>query len=208
MGELSEPVEIRGRILISGTGRAGTTFLVQLLTRLGLDTGFDPDRLELLPLARAGFEKAFVADCPPYIVKSPFACDVPEAMFANPAVRIEHVIIPVRRFAAAAASRVHVQEATTGQKDGKPVPGGLWGTRKAGDQEARLRFKFTRLIEILVHLDIPITFMMYPRLVRDPGYLYGKLRFLLGSIDLATFCAAFEAVAMTAWVHRFYDDDC
>ena len=30
----------RHHIIISGTGRAGTTFLVQLLTELGLDTGF------------------------------------------------------------------------------------------------------------------------------------------------------------------------
>ena len=36
-------------VVISGTGRAGTTFLVQLLTHLGLDTGFDPHTMEALP---------------------------------------------------------------------------------------------------------------------------------------------------------------
>ena len=49
----------RGRILISGTGRAGTTFLVQLLTELGLDTGYsDPERVAMTysEQARAGLE--------------------------------------------------------------------------------------------------------------------------------------------------------
>ena len=30
------------KLVITGTGRAGTTFLVQLLTELGLDTGYAP----------------------------------------------------------------------------------------------------------------------------------------------------------------------
>jgi len=30
------------KVIISGTGRAGTTFLVQLLTELGLETGYTP----------------------------------------------------------------------------------------------------------------------------------------------------------------------
>ena len=28
------------KVIITGTGRAGTTFLMQLLTAIGLDTGF------------------------------------------------------------------------------------------------------------------------------------------------------------------------
>jgi hypothetical protein len=34
-----------------GTGRAGTTFLVQLLIHTGLDTGFEVDTIDLSPIA-------------------------------------------------------------------------------------------------------------------------------------------------------------
>ena len=37
MQRLTEPVH---KVIITGTGRAGTTFLVQLLTEMGLDTGY------------------------------------------------------------------------------------------------------------------------------------------------------------------------
>jgi hypothetical protein len=37
-------IMMKRHILISGTGRAGTTFLVQLFTALGFDTGFDLNR--------------------------------------------------------------------------------------------------------------------------------------------------------------------
>jgi hypothetical protein len=37
-------------------------------------------------------------------------------------------------------------------------------------------------------------FLAYPRLVRDPDYLYAKLSFLLGDIDPASFRMAFDGI--------------
>ena len=193
-------------MVISGTGRAGTTFLVQLLTNLGLDTGFQADEIGVSPLARAGLELDLRAPTAPYIVKSPNICDWAEEALAS-SVRIEHAIIPVRQFEAAAASRAHVQETTTGSRDGKTVWGGLWATDKADDQLRVLREKFTRLIEVLVRHDIPITFLFYPRLVRDADYLYSKLQFLMGTIDQKTFRAAFDALVRPDWIHQFNPED-
>ena len=62
----------RTHVVISGTGRARTTFPIQLLIHLGLDTGFDVNAIELFPIARAGFEKDIRDAKAPYIVKSPF----------------------------------------------------------------------------------------------------------------------------------------
>jgi hypothetical protein len=198
---------MRSHVVISGTGRAGTTFLVQLLTHLGLNTGFDVNSMELYPMARAGLETDIRDAGAPYVVKDPLLCDFLEEVLAS-SVRIEHAIIPVRRFDAAAASRAHVQKLVTGNADGKdPVKGGLWDTDKADDQVALLRVKFTRLIEALVRHDIPITFVGYPRLIRDPDYLYAKLGFLLGDIDLALFRAVFARTARPEWVHQFTADD-
>ena len=211
----------RSHVIISGTGRAGTTFLVQLLTHLGLDTGFDRDTMEVLPkardarlgpmdlfpMARAGHEMDIRHAQAPYIVKTPSLCDLAGEVLAS-SVRIEHAIIPVRQFDAAAASRAHVQTLTTGNADGEEkVSGGLWDTAEAHHQADVLRQKFTTLIEMLVRHDIPITFLSYPRLVRDPDYLYAKLRFLLGDIDLGSFRAGFNKIVRPEWVHKFTEDD-
>src|SRR5205807_1420934 len=103
----------RRHVIVSGTGRAGTTFLIQLFTHLGLDTGFDVHDLEVDPRARAGLERDIRDTNAPYIVKSPFYCDVIDEMLAS-SVRIAHAIVPVRQFDAAAASRAYVQRLTTG----------------------------------------------------------------------------------------------
>jgi hypothetical protein len=212
---------VRSHVIISGTGRAGTTFLVQLLTHLGLDTGFDSNTMEVLPrargarmgpmdifpMARAGLEMNIHAAAAPYIVKTPFLCDSVEQALAS-SIRIEHAIIPVRQFDAAAASRAHVQEQTTGSADRtRKVPGGLWDADKASDQADVLRLKFARLIEVLTRHEIPITFLAYPRLVRDPDYLYAKLNFLLGNVAPATFRMAFDRVVRPEWVHQFTEGD-
>jgi len=64
---------LRRHVVISGTGRAGTTFLVALLTNLGFDTGFPEKEIERLKseTARAGLEHYIREEGSPYIIKSP-----------------------------------------------------------------------------------------------------------------------------------------
>jgi hypothetical protein len=80
----------RRHLLIAGTGRAGTSFLVRFLTELGLEThisrfGENPwDQtaqagLEDLPVA-AGLENL------PHVFKTPWAYQFIEQMLADPAV--------------------------------------------------------------------------------------------------------------------------
>lgn len=196
---------MRKHVIITGTGRAGTTFLVALFTHLGLDTGFDPTDLKLHPLSRAGLERGIWEENAPYIVKSPVVCDMPEHLF-GPA--IEHVIIPFRGFEEAAESRIHVHELATGRREGGVTyPGGLWDTERAADQANVLRLKFARLLEMLVRYEIPMTFLLYPRLARDPDYLYAKLGFLLSGIDPDHFRATFGKVVKPEWINVFGDAD-
>lgn len=193
--------------MISGTGRAGTTFLVTLLTHLGLDTGFGIEDTAVPAIARAGLERDIRAADAPHIVKSPYFCDFADEILALP-IRIEHAIIPVRLFDAAAASRAHVQKLATGAADGETsVCGGLWDTDQEHKQVGVLRLKFTKLIEALVRHDIPMTFLWYPRLVRDPDYLFAKLKFLLDPIDRTAFRAVFDGIVRPEWTHQFTDSD-
>ena len=76
-------MEYRKHIVITGTGRAGTSFLVELLTNLGLDTGYRSEELNKFKysLGRAGFENDIRKENNPYIVKDPVFCDYAEEVF-------------------------------------------------------------------------------------------------------------------------------
>jgi hypothetical protein len=57
----------RKHLIISGTGRSGTTFLVQLYTALGLDTGFTDATAGVNRHCQAGLEWGPApAGCPLY----------------------------------------------------------------------------------------------------------------------------------------------
>ena len=123
--------EEKDRIYVTGTGRAGTTFLIQFLTELGLDTGFQNARRKQVaysPEARAGMEWDIYDHDAPTIVKSPFLCDHVDDLLAA-GFKFRHVIVPIRDIASAAASRRLVQLETTGKTDGDSVVGGLWDTK-------------------------------------------------------------------------------
>ena len=56
-------------IVITGTGRAGTTALVKLFDVCGVETRAND--LRLYPTARAGLESRLAGDDSPYVVKDP-----------------------------------------------------------------------------------------------------------------------------------------
>lgn len=208
-GERLPPEVVNGKIYISGTGRAGTTLLVQILTEMGCDTGFAGLSLSeasansiYFPSARAGFERDIFDKNGPQIVKCPFLCDQVDEVLAS-GIRIGHVIIPVREFASASKSRKLVQLETTGEVDGPSVAGGLWDTNRADDQEVILRSKLANLVEACVRNHIPMTFLSFPRFARDPDYLLDNLRFLLPLVTRAEFRRAFYNVTRMALIHEF-----
>ena len=198
---------MRHHIIISGTGRTGSSFLVQLLTGLALETGFQPGETQLPPAERAGLERDIRLPHAPYIIKTPLLCEYIDEVLSNPLIKIEHAIVPVREFTSAAMSRAYVQEIRSGSPNGEAVNGGLWGTNKAAEQETILRHRFTSLIEGLARYDIPIKFLWDPRLTQDAAYLYEKLAFLLGDRDFASFAEIFDRVRRPDLVHHFTPTD-
>jgi hypothetical protein len=103
----------RKHIVITGTGRAGTTFLVELLTHLGLDTGFTPDTLSdrKVGVARAGLEHDIRQAGCPYVAKSPWFCDYAEEALSRDDLVVERIFVPMRDLFAAAESRRQVENA-------------------------------------------------------------------------------------------------
>jgi len=179
----------RKHIIISGTGRAGTTFLVELLTHIGIDTGYTKDEIkeQKHKLARAGLEQDIFNDNAPYVIKNPDFFKHAEEVFKREDIKIDHIYIPIRDVKAAAESRRRVtlegnQRASLTQKVLKKFGkeynyhGGLWDTDSLdeGSQEIVLLQKFYTLLEVVSKEQIPITLLHFPTIIKDPEFLFEK----------------------------------
>jgi hypothetical protein len=196
--------------VISGFGRAGTTFLVILATRLGIDTGFTLDTARNDNPGRAGLEMAGVTAASPYLVKNPRFChQLATALADDPALVVDCVIAPMRDIGAAAESRALEQERQTRSRSGsgEGVLGGLWLTGEPARQETVLRNELSMLIETVARHDIPLVLLWYPRLAQDPAYVFEKLGFLFKGVAYEAFERAFRATVRPEWVHRLSEQD-
>lgn len=202
----------RNHVVISGTGRAGTTFLVQLLTKLGLDTGFDPDRLQesdYHATARAGLETDIRREVSNYIVKSPDFCNYADEVFERSDIVVDHVFIPMRDLDAAAESRRRVHKDTIDQLSlwqrirrllpghKKKTAGGLRTRLVQSRDEVKvaLQDSLYKLVLACSEQELPVTLMHYPTHTQNSRYTYNKLKPILKDIDFATFEAVFNEVA-------------
>ena len=213
-------VQVRKHVVIAGTGRTGTTFLVELLTCLGLDTGFSPVELEgrKNKLARAGLEHDLQSDVCPYIVKSPsFHYQVDEVLDRED-LKLERVLIPMRDLQAAAESRRYVHSQGLARcsflrrlskrlRGRLGFPGGLVQPDLGLSQETVLVHQLYNLVLSLADSAIPVTLLRYPRLARDPAYLFWKLKPILGVVTFPEFETVFQATVRPALVHCFSEND-
>jgi hypothetical protein len=159
-------------LIITGTGRTGTTFLVQLMTELGMDTGFSDATSAVLPHCDAGMEIDIRSPQCPYVVKNPRLCHELAQVLRDGVAIIDHAIVPMRDMYAAAESRRAVRIRAGTMFGGGEIPGGLWDTDKPEGQEAVLATYFYQLLETIARHDVPVTLLHFPRLVNDADYLY------------------------------------
>lgn len=199
----------RDKILISGTGRAGTTMLVQLFTALGFNTGYDLETAtsDIDPISKAGLERLDAGPNSPYVIKSPIYADLLLPLLADQTIRLRAVILPMRDLTAAAQSRIRVtQEAlAAGATEETEHPGGMWLTRTPAQQEAKLAIQFYKIMQILTAFGItPIT-MDFPRLARNEAYLHDQLEPLLRQhgVSRLEFRDAFARVVQPDRIHDF-----
>lgn len=200
---------MKNHLLIAGTGRAGTTFLVQYLAECGLEThlsrdqdpGYDED-------ANAGLEDLLLGNpAAPYVVKSPWLYEYVERLLADPETTVDAVIIPMRSIVEAATSRaVNELRARYGNAavhdDCKQWES--WGTTAGGvtyslnpiDQARLLALGFHELLHALVRRNVPVVLLDFPRFIGDAGYLYDALHAVLGRrVDRASALRAHGRVA-------------
>jgi len=211
----------RNHVVITGTGRNGTTFLVELLTHIGLETGFSAEDIATKKSkeGRAGLEFDIRQEECPYIVKSPWFCDYAEEVICREDIIIEHIFIPIRDLNAAAESRRYVVKSNVSKLSLagrlkhmiKPqrFDGGLWHTNssKPSKQEETLLRQIYKLILAVSRSKIPVTFIHYPRLVNDCPYLFEKLNPILRDFTYESFYTVYSKTVRPDLIHSFNKND-
>jgi len=184
-------------LVIAGTGRAGTSFLVYWLGRCGLDTGSWGSE-DWHVKARAGFERRLTGGELPYVVKDPwlhtYLDDVDPAW-------IDVLVLPMRNLESAARSRVDMERQAINEAHPGwvadvfgAVPGGMIHSLSLVDQARTLAVGFYELLFWALRSEVPVKLLEYPRLVVDAEYVVAELGSLLPDRELAL-----AAHAEVAW---------
>ena len=183
-------------LIIAGTGRAGTSFLVRYLTELGLDTTLarNGDRADWDAEANAGFENLLISGNDlPYVVKSPWISEYVDQILSEKQFKIDAFIVPVRDLVEAATSRVVLERRAIHQHNpwmaerlnrpwetyGGHTAGGLVYSLNPLDQARLLAVQFHQLVLKVAEAGIPLIFPVFPRIATDWRYLHQCLQPIL-----------------------------
>lgn len=209
-----------GHILIGGTGRAGTTLLVQYFTALGFDTGYTLEHAlgRVDPISKAGLEHPVrrvlrQGKQMPYVAKSPSFGKNLVPFMNRGEIKIKHCIIPMREISAAAESRRHVnqQALETGKTIKDKQPGGLIAKRKGGaedggrDQELHLAMQFHQFLYTMVDNEVPVHFLRFPAFARGEQDIFAALEPIMveHGVTKEESDQAFTTVAKPDLIHEF-----
>jgi hypothetical protein len=171
------------KVLITGTGRSGKTFLVKLFTFLGYDTGYSRENYaeSIKSNCNSGMERQITDSA--YVLKNPKFMYKIDEIVGDRRVSIKQVIIPVRDYVESARSRV-----MNGRADG-----GLWYAENEKEQIEFYGRIMSRYVYCMVRYDIATVFLDFERMVVDSRYLYDRLSVLMA--ERAVSYAEIEKVA-------------
>jgi hypothetical protein len=198
----------RRHLLIAGTGRAGTSALVRLLSACGLDTVLDNgEKGRWATEANAGAESLVLHEAhSPYVIKSPWAYQYIDDLLDDPTIALDGVIIPIRRLARAAESRIVTELTALNARDPtllnykRPwseighTDGGTLNSLEPLDQQRILGRSLHMLIEALEERSIKFTFLYFPRYVQDADYTWAKIGEYIPGLQRPAFDEAFGRV--------------
>lgn len=178
----------RSHVIIATTGATGSTLLMEILTGLGLDTGF---KLEEGPATRMECRiRGRDAKPPfPYIIKEAKICrDLPERI-KRWGWTIDHVYALSRTPMILASAEDRLSRVRCGVKPPKYTDIEDRDTlvevrRKVSTYNVRIEKKFLSLIAHLSSSDIPHTLISYPDYADDSEFCYKKLSFLMQKFNI------------------------
>jgi hypothetical protein len=153
------------KILISGTGRCGTTFLIKLFTFLDFDTGFNITNYNkyIFKNCNSGMEKSYNESN--YVLKNPnFIVNIDDIIMNN--IKIKYMIIPIRDYIESAKSRVN-----NGYENG-----GLWNATNMDNQIEYYNKIMANYLYSMTKYEINTIFLDFNTMVTSSLYLYNKLK--------------------------------
>jgi hypothetical protein len=180
----------RRHLIIAGTGRAGTSFLVRYFTELGLDTilARKGEAAEWDLDANAGLENLALGNEDedlPYVIKSPWIGEYVDKLLEERRYKIDAFIVPVRDLVEAATSRVVVEQRAIHQNNpwmaerldkswetSGHTPGGVVFSLNPLDQARLLAIQFHQLVLKVSEAGVPLIFPVFPKIVTDWEYLH------------------------------------
>lgn len=187
------------KIVITGTGRAGTTVLVRILDALGLDTGLESGKLlPYMPGVRAGLECRVDDPDAPTVVKDMTLGFRIRRILEQGDVSIAHVLIPTRRLDIAVASRVRAAE--YGRQPFRR--GALTGTLHATEQEQVLARMQDEITDALTEFKVPYTLLEFPRFAQEAAYTREKLAVVAPDASVDDVQSALDCCVRPELIHE------
>lgn len=199
------------KILITGTGRSGTTLIMQILTELGYDTGFKDKNHDWRDWVRAGQEMGYpvhlkynnkmelywtgsslrdkqLLETYPRIIKSPTFTLHLKKLLDKDIIELEHVIIPIREVDKCVASR----------KKANLMHEPLYLSEITDEMVKEKVFNYImlgHLLEALAFYNLDHTYIKYPEMVYSPDYLYYKLKGIFWNMNKGRFIEVHQELA-------------
>jgi hypothetical protein len=178
------------KILITGTGRCGTTFLIKLFSFLDFNTGYDRNNYKnsIFSNCNSGMERNYKENY--NIIKNPSFIDDIENIAQDTSITIKYVIIPIRNLQLSAKSRL-----THGENFG-----GLWCAKDELSQIEFYKNILTNYIIISTKYDINTICIDFDKMINDKIYLFNKLKNILDekNIDLEKFSCVYDEVSLSS----------
>lgn len=178
------------KILITGTGRCGTTFLIKLFSFLEYNTGFTRETYNkfIFKNCNSGMEKQYTDKF--YVIKNPLFLENIDNIIKDKSVNIKCVIIPIRDFGICAKSRAKHEN----------KPGGLVKAKDEYSQIAYFNKTMSKYIFYMTKFEIPTIFLDFDKMVHDKEYLYNKFKNIMDekNIIFEYFANVYDEVSATS----------
>lgn len=181
------------KIVITGTGRCGTSFLMHFFTELGLNTGYTIDECEQ-HLAQSGCDGGIEHSVGTELFKKSDIVKNPEWMYIPEVLNfdIKYIIVPMRALKNVAISRKSM---------GIGMYGGFWHGATNIEEQMKIDSRaFYDFIKYTIRNNMKVIFLDFPRVVKDAEYLYDKIGNKIG-VCTKPWKSSFEKIANIDKVH-------
>jgi hypothetical protein len=156
------------KILITSTGRSGTTFVTLLYIFLNQDVNFTKEtyqqELSKFYITNCGLEGDYTSEST--VIKNPnFLYKIAEI---QKHIHIKYIIFPWRNFIQSAISRAYISQMTPN--------GGLWNATDVESQIAFYKKSYKIFLLDTTRYKIPVIYLDFEQLILDPYYVYQSLK--------------------------------